>query len=504
MLIHVVIALHVLLLRALDETRKLQNDLFLIINHHSKSSGRATLIEHIIHTGRAILARDLLQVIKQIINTTTTGRASLAPDLILLIKHIINNTTGTATLARDLILLIKHIIINSATAINPARYLILVIQLLVIKHRIKCGGYRPCLAQDPPLVSQQQNEDFGWALLPPELLDNVFKRLEASESSWPSRKHVVACAGVCRSWREIMCKEIVKSPEFSANLTFPLSLKQPGPRDGTIQCFIKWDEANLTYNLFQCLGPDLHYENGKFLLSAKKTRQFPCSEYFISIERSSSTYTGRLRSNSGRKDFIIYDTQKPPYNNVSRENPTGNYSIARITYDPRDPRRMYCIIYSIPASALDDGGTVPGQPELLLSRSLEEEDLLGTITFPTSNIDQSSEESPPFILENCWDPFNHWNWECWCRHFCGRLTGSSVESFQLIAVATQPTPVGATTTAAPSDDDDLDHEKIILQFGEVGKDKYTMDYRYPVSAFLAFAICLTTLDTAKVPTVSIS
>lgn len=64
-----------------------------------------------------------------------------------------------------------------------------------------------------------------WASLPPELLRDVIKRLEESESTWPSRKHFVACSAVCRSWRE-MCKEIVQSPEHSGRLTFPVSLKQ--------------------------------------------------------------------------------------------------------------------------------------------------------------------------------------------------------------------------------------------------------------------------------------
>lgn len=64
-----------------------------------------------------------------------------------------------------------------------------------------------------------------WANLPPELLRDVLVRLEASESVWPLRKHVVSCAGVCRSWREIM-KEIVMTPEISGKLTFPISLKQ--------------------------------------------------------------------------------------------------------------------------------------------------------------------------------------------------------------------------------------------------------------------------------------
>lgn len=74
---------------------------------------------------------------------------------------------------------------------------------------------------DQPLVIQNS----CWAGLPPELLRDVIKRLEASESTWPGRKHVVACAAVCRSWRE-MCKEIVHGPEFTGKLTFPVSLKQ--------------------------------------------------------------------------------------------------------------------------------------------------------------------------------------------------------------------------------------------------------------------------------------
>ncbi|VAI03562.1 unnamed protein product [Triticum turgidum subsp. durum] len=64
-----------------------------------------------------------------------------------------------------------------------------------------------------------------WANLPSELLRDVIERLEASEATWPCRKNVVACAAVCRTWRE-MCKEIVKNPEFCGKITFPVSLKQ--------------------------------------------------------------------------------------------------------------------------------------------------------------------------------------------------------------------------------------------------------------------------------------
>ncbi|GJQ94846.1 tubby-like F-box protein 8 [Tanacetum coccineum] len=54
-----------------------------------------------------------------------------------------------------------------------------------------------------------------------------------------------------------MCKEIVRNPESCGKLTFLVSLKQPGSRDGTIQCFIKRDKSNLTYHLYLCLTPAL-------------------------------------------------------------------------------------------------------------------------------------------------------------------------------------------------------------------------------------------------------
>lgn len=67
----------------------------------------------------------------------------------------------------------------------------------------------------------------NWANLPPELLLDIIRRVEESESSWPARTVVVFCASVCKSWRDVT-KEIVKTPEECGRLTFPISLKQVG------------------------------------------------------------------------------------------------------------------------------------------------------------------------------------------------------------------------------------------------------------------------------------
>ncbi|KAL1543720.1 Tubby-like F-box protein 8 [Salvia divinorum] len=391
-------------------------------------------------------------------------------------------------------------------------------------HRGKSHGAVHELHDQPEVIQTS-----CWAGLPPELLRDVIKRLEESESTWPARKHMVACGAVCQSWRE-MCKEIVQCPEFCGKLTFPISLKQPGFRDGSIQCFIKRDKSKLTYQLFLCLSPALLVENGKFLLSAKRVRRTTCTEYVISmdadsISRSSSSYIGKVRSNFLGTKFIIYDTQ-PPHNNsnisppgrtsrrfyskkVSPKIPSGSYSIAQVAYElnvlgTRGPRRMHCAMHTIPISSLEPGGSVPGQPVLLpraledsfrsisLSKSIASSTEFSSARFSDIAVPHEGEgggKDRPLVLKNK-PPRWHEQLQCWCLNFRGRVTVASVKNFQLIA-ATQEA-AGAPT---PSQPNQSDHDKIILQFGKVGKDMFTMDYRYPLSAFQAFAICLSSFDT---------
>ncbi|CAN8313296.1 unnamed protein product [Cochlearia groenlandica] len=412
-----------------------------------------------------------------------------------------------------------------------------------------------------------------WANLPPELLFDVIRRLEESESTWPARKHVVACASVCRSWRA-MCQEIVMCPEICGKLTFPVSLKQPGPRDAMIQCFIKRDKSKLTFHLYLCLSPALLVENGKFLLSAKRTRRTTRTEYILSmdadnISRSSNSYLGKLRfgfnslnaqtglfssvslqmklslvfvsfrSNFLGTKFLVYDTQPPPNTSssalitdqtsrsrfhsrrVSPKVPSGSYNIAQITYElnvlgTRGPRRMHCIMNSIPISSLEPGGSVPNQPEKLLPvppRSFDDS-FRSNISFSKSSLDYRSvdfsssrfseigvscednggEETSfrPLILKNK-QPRWHEQLQCWCLNFRGRVTVASVKNFQLVASRHPlPTTQGAAAGGPPQHQE---QDKVILQFGKVGKDMFTMDYRYPLSAFQAFAICLSSFDT---------
>jgi|UniRef100_A0A2N9GTE4 tubby-related protein 1 len=365
------------------------------------------------------------------------------------------------------------------------------------------------VVQDTYVAAIDALKQSCWVNLPPELLRDVLMRIDASEDVWPSRKSVVACAGVCRSWREIM-KEIVKFPEVSGKLTFPISLKQPGPRDSHLQCYIKRNRSSQTYYLYLGLN-QVTTDDGKFLLAARKCRRPTHTDYIISlnsddVSKGSSTYVGKLRSNFLGTKFTIYDAQPPRagvkvtkcrstrlvnLRQVSPRVPAGNYPIAHISYElnvlgSRGPRRMHCVMDEIPTSAVEPGGVAPTQTEFLLS-SLDSFPALPffrsksnrTDSFRSGHLSGSSEGM--LVLRNK-APRWHEQLQCWCLNFNGRVTVASVKNFQLVA--------SSDNGAAGQE-----HENVILQFGKVGKDAFTMDYQYPISAFQAFAICLSSFDT---------
>lgn len=88
------------------------------------------------------------------------------------------------------------------------------------------------------LDDEEKEEDFNkeiddwneeaedrWSRLLPELLREIIRRIEKREDKWPMRKDVVACACVCKRWRDVTV-EIVKSVGECGKITFPSSLKQ--------------------------------------------------------------------------------------------------------------------------------------------------------------------------------------------------------------------------------------------------------------------------------------
>ncbi|CAD5185960.1 unnamed protein product [Musa acuminata subsp. malaccensis] len=363
----------------------------------------------------------------------------------------------------------------------------------------------------------QQQQQGRWANLPPELLLDVIRRVEESEVSWPARRHVLACAAVCHSWRDIT-KEVVKPPQQCGRITFPISLKQPGPRDNPIQCFIRRERATSTFRLYLGLSPSLHGQNDKLLLAARKIRRATSTDFVISLtaddfSRASSSYVGKVRSNFLGTKFTVYDSQPPcdaavssgsrstrriHSKQVSPRVPAGNYNIATIAYElnvlrTRGPRRIQCTMHSVPVSSIQEGGSVPFPTSFIHSISEQLPSLAvakgkePVIDFSSTSLTESrapvQTNGAPLMLKNK-APRWHEQLQCWCLNFRGRVTVASVKNFQLVAAVDPSHHVSHA-----------EQEKVILQFGKIGKDIFTMDYRYPLSAFQAFAICLTSFDT---------
>ncbi|GJU34270.1 tubby-like F-box protein 5 [Tanacetum coccineum] len=341
-----------------------------------------------------------------------------------------------------------------------------------------------------------------WANLPPELLLDIIRRVEESETSWPARTVVVYCASVCKSWRDIT-KEIVKTPEECGRLTFPISLKQPGPRDAPIQCYIRRDRATSTHRLYFGLTPS-EDESDKLLLAAKKIRKATRTEFAISLvaddfSRASSTYVGKLRSNFLGTKFTIYDSQPPSDAAVQ---PNNNRSSQRFNKKQVSPRKKYSMDgNSIPISSIQEGGSAPTPKSFPLSfddthslsaLSFKSKDLnftrsassvsgpMSSVSGPISSVSGpiSSVLGPicadSLMLKNK-APRWHEQLQCWCLNFKGRVTVASVKNFQLVASVDPSHNVSA-----------VEQDKVILQFGKIGKDIFTMDYRYPLSAIPSF------------------
>lgn len=183
--------------------------------------------------------------------------------------------------------------------------------------------------------------------------------------------------------------------------------------------------------------------------------------------------------------FVVYDDQCT-YNPLIQPNPNRGSKkvscvvlpfvkpkVVNISYElnflrTKGPRRMHCTMNTISSSAIQKDWTAPTPP------MFSDE---GFLHYPVSY-----RKEAPLILKNK-APRWHEQLQCWCLNFKGRVTVASVKNFQL---AVDP----------PHNGESLEQQDdVILQFGKIGKDIFTIDYLYLLSTFQAFAICLSSFDT---------
>ncbi|KAJ8264595.1 hypothetical protein GJAV_G00151100, partial [Gymnothorax javanicus] len=242
----------------------------------------------------------------------------------------------------------------------------------------------------------------------------------------------------------------------------------PAPRDSTIQCRITRDRRGMEKGMYPTYYLHMEKEDGKkvFLMAGRKRKKSKTSNYLISVDptnlaRDANCFIGKLRSNVLGTKFTVFDCgENPEKKPFIKETESLRQELAAICYETnmlgfKGPRKMTVIIPGM----MEDGGRVSIRPknelETLLCRYENGN---------TANLVCLMNKSPTWNEQT----------QSYVLNFHGRVTQASVKNFQIV----HP--------------ENVDY--IVMQFGRVAEDVFTMDYSFPLCALQAFAIALSSFD----------
>ncbi|CEP01335.1 unnamed protein product (mitochondrion) [Plasmodiophora brassicae] len=275
----------------------------------------------------------------------------------------------------------------------------------------------------------------------------------------------------------------IKGPEIEAEknaeaTNAPVDLSDmnrflTSPASAPLQCYIIRIKDSIKSRLYPKY--ELYLKNGdRLILAAKKRTKNKSSNYLISkdsndLNKASPNFLGKLRSNFIGTEFAIYDNGQSE-KAVSKGGSAGTpkrKDLGCIFYQSnilgsRGPRKMTVLLPT----------KVSGSPgEVDISEAFKS----GT-HMNNARIVSLENKSPKWSDQV----------GAYVLNFNGRVTMASVKNFQLIQSGTDGSAAGATP-ATPEG-------PVIMQFGRVSKDNFTMDFRAPLSPLQAFAIALSSFD----------
>ncbi|XP_074158762.1 tubby-related protein 2 [Sminthopsis crassicaudata] len=243
---------------------------------------------------------------------------------------------------------------------------------------------------------------------------------------------------------------------------------RPAPRTCTVQCRITRDKRGMDKGIFPFYYLYQEEPEGKkhFLLAGRKRKRSKTSNYLISLDptdlsRDGDNFVGKVRSNVLGTKFTIFDNGvNPERKTFMLESTRIREELGAVCYETnvlgfRGPRKMTIII----------PGIDPQNQRLKVQPQNEQETLLSRL--------QRGANKGLVLLQN---KAPSWSDEsgAYVLNFHGRVTRASVKNFQIVH---------------PEDPDYL-----VLQFGRVAPDTFTMDFRFPLCPLQAFAICLSSFD----------
>ncbi|XP_053397003.1 tubby protein homolog isoform X3 [Mercenaria mercenaria] len=255
------------------------------------------------------------------------------------------------------------------------------------------------------------------------------------------------------------------TPDMTENLDdFVL---KPAPQGVTIKCRITRDKKGVDRGMYPTYFLHMEREDAKrdvkriFLLAGRKRKKSKTSNYLISTDptdltRGGEAFVGKLRSNLLGTQFTLFDSGENPKQGMDR----ARKELIGIVYETnvlgfKGPRKMTIVI---PGMNLDHERVdikPRGDHDGLIERWKRKN---------MDNILELHNKSPVWNDET----------QSYVLNFHGRVTQASVKNFQVVH------------------DNDMDY--IVMQFGRVAEDVFTMDYNYPMCALQAFGVALSSFD----------
>ncbi|XP_077298529.1 tub domain-containing protein ktub [Arctopsyche grandis] len=241
----------------------------------------------------------------------------------------------------------------------------------------------------------------------------------------------------------------------------------PAIQGALYKCRITRDRKGMDRGLYPTyfLHLERDYAKKVFLLAGRKRKKSTTSNYLISTDptdltRNAESFTGKLRSNLLGTAFTIYDNGKAFRKGGMGEGAHCRQELAAVIYDTnvlgfKGPRKMTVLL---PGMTLD-------RQRVVIAPTDDSETLLERLK--TKNMDDLIE------LHNKTPVWND-DTQSYVLNFHGRVTQASVKNFQIVH--------------------DSDSDYVVMQFGRISEDVFTMDYRYPLCALQAFAIALSSFD----------
>uniref|UniRef100_A0A1A7Z4R8 Tubby-like protein n=3 Tax=Iconisemion striatum TaxID=60296 RepID=A0A1A7Z4R8_9TELE len=244
---------------------------------------------------------------------------------------------------------------------------------------------------------------------------------------------------------------------------------RPAPRNVTVKCRITRDKKGMDRGLYPTYYMHMEREDSKkvFLLAGRKRKKSKTSNYLISVDatdlsRGGESFIGKLRSNLMGTKFTVYDNGTNPSKNLGAllEESTMRQELAAVCYETnvlgfKGPRKMTVVIPGMNMNF----ERVPVRPQS------EQESLVSR--WQNNSMDNLIE------LHNKAPVWND-DTQSYVLNFHGRVTQASVKNFQIVH--------------------DNDPDYIVMQFGRIAEDVFTLDYNYPMCALQAFAIGLSSFD----------